>query len=76
MKRITRLFFFMFLVFQQAVLAQSANTPVHDPVMIKQDSMYYLFCTGRGISMSSMSCFNFIWCDVFMYDKLPGIYTI
>lgn len=23
---------------------------VHDPVMIKQDSIYYLFCTGRGIS--------------------------
>ena len=23
---------------------------VHDPVMIKQDSTYYLFCTGKGIS--------------------------
>ncbi len=27
--------------------------PVHDPVMIKQDSLYYIFCTGRGISMWS-----------------------
>ena len=26
---------------------------VHDPVMIKQDSMYYLFCTGKGISTFS-----------------------
>ncbi|MBK6935962.1 MAG: family 43 glycosylhydrolase [Chitinophagaceae bacterium] len=26
------------------------NTSVHDPVMIKQDSVYYIFCTGRGIS--------------------------
>jgi len=26
---------------------------VHDPVMIKQDSLYYVFCTGRGISMFS-----------------------
>jgi len=26
---------------------------VHDPVMIKQDSMYYLFCTGMGISCFS-----------------------
>jgi arabinan endo-1,5-alpha-L-arabinosidase len=26
---------------------------VHDPVMIKQDSVYYLFCTGQGIAMWS-----------------------
>ncbi|MBN2213793.1 MAG: arabinan endo-1,5-alpha-L-arabinosidase [Bacteroidales bacterium] len=26
---------------------------VHDPVMIKQDSTYYLFCTGFGISVWS-----------------------
>jgi len=26
------------------------NIPVHDPVMIKQDSVYYIFCTGFGIS--------------------------
>lgn len=24
--------------------------PVHDPVMIRQDSVYYIFCTGFGIS--------------------------
>jgi arabinan endo-1,5-alpha-L-arabinosidase len=29
------------------------NIPVHDPVMIRQDSVYYLFCTGRGISVWS-----------------------
>ncbi len=29
------------------------NIPVHDPVMIKQDSLYYIFCTGRGIAMWS-----------------------
>lgn len=29
------------------------QTPVHDPVMIRQDSMYYLFCTGFGISVWS-----------------------
>ena len=27
--------------------------PVHDPVMIKQDSTYYVFCTGFGISVWS-----------------------
>jgi len=26
---------------------------IHDPVMIKQDSIYYLFCTGMGISCYS-----------------------
>lgn len=26
---------------------------VHDPVMIKQDNTYYLFCTGNGISIFS-----------------------
>lgn len=29
------------------------ETPVHDPVMIKQDGTYYLFCTGFGISVFS-----------------------
>lgn len=29
------------------------QTPVHDPVMIKQDNTYYLFCTGFGISVWS-----------------------
>jgi arabinan endo-1,5-alpha-L-arabinosidase len=29
------------------------QTPVHDPVMIKEDSVYYLFCTGFGISVWS-----------------------
>ena len=27
--------------------------PAHDPVMIRQDGTYYLFCTGPGISMWS-----------------------
>jgi arabinan endo-1,5-alpha-L-arabinosidase len=29
------------------------QTPVHDPVMIKQGATYYLFCTGFGISVWS-----------------------
>ncbi len=29
------------------------NISVHDPVLIKQDSVYHLFCTGRGISVWS-----------------------
>ena len=30
------------------VIAQAI--PAHDPVMIKQDSVYYMFCTGMGIT--------------------------
>ena len=33
--------------------AQSKNISVHDPVMIRQDGIYYIFCTGNGISMFS-----------------------
>lgn len=29
------------------------NIPVHDPVMIRQDGVYYVFATGRGIIMWS-----------------------
>ncbi|MES2279015.1 MAG: family 43 glycosylhydrolase [Bacteroidota bacterium] len=29
------------------------NISVHDPVMIRQDSTYYIFCTGRGINIWS-----------------------
>jgi len=27
--------------------------PVHDPVIIRQDSNYYIFCTGQGITVFS-----------------------
>lgn len=36
-----------------AARAQTADIRVHDPVMIKQGDTYYLFCTGRGVSMFS-----------------------
>lgn len=38
--------------FSQKVLPLN-DTMVHDPVMIEQDGTYYIFCTGRGISMLS-----------------------
>jgi arabinan endo-1,5-alpha-L-arabinosidase len=31
----------------------ASETIVHDPVMIQQDGTYYIFCTGRGISVFS-----------------------
>jgi len=34
-------------------IAQNRNVIVHDPVMIKQDETYYIFHTGKGISVKS-----------------------
>lgn len=33
--------------------AQTTDIRVHDPVMIREGDNYYLFCTGRGISVFS-----------------------
>lgn len=45
----------LLLLFPAAVSAQltAHQMRVHDPVMIRQDSTYYLFCTGFGISVWS-----------------------
>lgn len=34
-------------------ITATRETPVHDPVMIKQNNTYYLFCTGFGVSVYS-----------------------
>ncbi|RYZ30861.1 MAG: arabinan endo-1,5-alpha-L-arabinosidase [Chitinophagaceae bacterium] len=53
------LFFWFFCLenFAQQVpvgaVLKTAETSVHDPVIIKQDSLYYIFCTGNGISVWS-----------------------
>ena len=38
---------------QQKPLENDTLIPVHDPVIIKQDSTYYVFCTGQGITVFS-----------------------
>jgi arabinan endo-1,5-alpha-L-arabinosidase len=57
LKRVSGLNFIL-AVFISGILnmgcAQDMTSPiVHDPVMAKQGSMYYLFCTGMGISVFS-----------------------
>ena len=34
-------------------LGPMANPPAHDPVMIRQNGTYYMFCTGNGIAVWS-----------------------
>ncbi len=43
----------MSLVAQQKPLLNDSLISVHDPVIIKQESSYYVFCTGQGISVFS-----------------------
>jgi arabinan endo-1,5-alpha-L-arabinosidase len=49
----------------------SSRIPVHDPVMIKQDSVYYLFCTGRGISVWSSKNLTSWKREKPVFDTLP-----
>ncbi|MBN1154445.1 arabinan endo-1,5-alpha-L-arabinosidase [candidate division KSB1 bacterium] len=45
------LLIFLFLLQVVELSAQTGDIRAHDPVIIKQDSAYYVFCTGRGISI-------------------------
>jgi arabinan endo-1,5-alpha-L-arabinosidase len=40
-------------MFSGSLYAQQENIPVHDPCIIREDSTYYVFCTGRGIAVWS-----------------------
>ncbi len=63
MKKILIAVIFALFIFPSGNLlkAQSGNNPlrgdlrVHDPVMIKQDGQYYIFSTGRGVSIKTSS---------------------
>ncbi len=52
-KEVCAVLCFLFLI--SATRAQDLQTDirVHDPVMIKQEQTYYLFCTGNGIGVWS-----------------------
>src|SRR6476619_7281486 len=45
--------FFCLLVCSFADAQTDTLISVHDPVIIRQDSTYYIFCTGFGISVFS-----------------------
>jgi arabinan endo-1,5-alpha-L-arabinosidase len=47
------------------------NISVHDPVMIKQDSTYYIFCTGMGISVFSSTDMKNWKQEKPVFDKAP-----
>ncbi|VXB20750.1 Extracellular exo-alpha-(1-_5)-L-arabinofuranosidase ArbA [Flavobacterium sp. 9R] len=41
------------LVLLMTIVSLAQNNMVHDPVVIKQKDTYYLYCTGKGISVLS-----------------------
>lgn len=43
----------LLMVFAHVLCAEHFNAQVHDPVMIKQDSTYYVFYTGAGVPVWS-----------------------
>ncbi|MBC7946301.1 MAG: family 43 glycosylhydrolase [Chitinophagaceae bacterium] len=65
------LFLFLIIACTFESPAQVAKIPVHDPVVIRQDSVYYLFATGRGISTwSSIDRINWVRGKA-VFDTLP-----
>lgn len=62
---------FLLLITSLAKAQPSSAIPVHDPVMIKQDSVYYLFCTGRGISVWSSTDMQNWTRQKPVFDTLP-----
>ena len=59
------------LFFAVSGRGQSSPIAVHDPVMIRQDSVYYVFCTGMGIGVWS-SADHKVWKkEPAVFDKAP-----
>ncbi|MAW94858.1 MULTISPECIES: arabinan endo-1,5-alpha-L-arabinosidase [unclassified Leeuwenhoekiella] len=56
----------LLILFSGSIFAQDIR--VHDPVVIKQGDTYYLFCTGRGISVFSST-------DLKNWERQPQVFT-
>ncbi|TRX28883.1 arabinan endo-1,5-alpha-L-arabinosidase [Flavobacterium franklandianum] len=58
---------FSFLALLMSFFSSAQDISVHDPVMIKQKDTYYLYCTGKGISVFSSK-------DLKTWNKEPAIF--
>lgn len=68
-----QIFVAILILFTENIAAQEyqTNISVHDPVIIKQDSLYYIFCTGRGISVWSSKDMRAWKKEKPVFDTLP-----
>lgn len=72
MKRLRKYIAFTFCLLALQSNAQlQTNIPAHDPVIIKQDSIYYVFCTGMGITMWSSADMQNWKKEKPVFDKAP-----
>lgn len=64
-KHIQNPYFYLLLLI--TFFSKAQDISVHDPVMIKQKDIYYLYCTGEGISVFSSK-------DMKKWNKEPAIF--
>lgn len=57
----------IFLIIPLVSFAQDIDVSAHDPVMIKEGNTYYVYCTGRGISVYSST-------DLKKWKKEPPVF--
>lgn len=62
------IFFLLFIMYSPESLAQITEARVHDPVMIKQGNTYYVFCTGRGVSVLSSE-------DLVNWERMEPVFS-
>jgi len=70
--RLKQIILFALISLQGAISAQVPRIQVHDPVMIRQGSQYYLFCTGMGISVWSSPDMKSWKQEKPVFDKAPA----
>jgi len=68
-----QIFIAILILFAKNISAQEyqTNIPVHDPVIKKQDSVFYIFCTGRGVSVWSSKDMQAWKKEKPVFDTLP-----
>jgi arabinan endo-1,5-alpha-L-arabinosidase len=52
-------------------ITTTRETPVHDPVMTKENNKYYLFCTGNGINVFSSTDMKDWRREMPVFSKIP-----
>ncbi len=74
MKRIHLFFLFVLSTLVLPLIGQAQSVsliPVHDPVMIRQDSTYYIFATGKGIRVWSSTDREHWQSEKSVFDSAP-----
>jgi len=59
------------IFFANAMCAEHFNIQAHDPVMIRQDGTFYVFCTGNGISVYSSKDMKNCHAEKPVFAELP-----